>query len=58
MFLALTQQWLTKEDWKGRELGLFAKELGEFYVDQGQLEASATEKFNTNVITTFIQSYQ
>ena len=51
-------KWLTKEDWKGRELGLFAKELGEFYVDQGQLEASATEKFNTNVITTFIQSYQ
>ena len=51
-------KWLTKEDWKGRELGLFAKELGEFYVDQGQLEASATEKFNTNVVNTFIQSYQ
>ena len=46
------------EDWKGRELGVFAKELGEFYVDQGQLEASATEKFNTNVVTTFVQPYQ
>lgn len=51
-------KWLTEEDWKGRELGVFAKELGEFYVDQGQLEASATEKFNTNIITTFVQSYQ
>ncbi len=51
-------KWLTREDWKGRELGMFAKELGEFYVDQGQLEASATEKFNTNVVTTFVQPYQ
>ena len=51
-------KWLSKEDWKGRELGVFAKELGEFYVDQGQLEASATEKFNTNVVTTFVQPYQ
>lgn len=51
-------KWLTEEDWKRRELGVFAKELGEFYVDQGQLEASATEKFNTNIITTFVQSYQ
>ncbi len=51
-------KWLTKEDWKGRSLGSFAKELGEFYVDQGQLEASATEKFSTNIITTFVQSYQ
>lgn len=50
--------WLTKKDWKGRELGNFAKELGEFYVNQGQLEASATEKFNTNIVTTFIGSCQ
>lgn len=50
--------WLTKEEWKGRELGNFAKELGEFYVEQGQLEASATEKFNTNVITDFVKNYQ
>ena len=50
--------WLTKDEWKGRELGNFAKELGEFYVEQGQLEASATEKFNTNVITDFVKAYQ
>lgn len=51
-------KFLAKEDWKGRELGTFAKELGEFYVSQGQLEASATEKFNTNVINTFVKNYQ
>lgn len=51
-------KWMTKEDWKGRELGNFARELGEFYVAQGQLEASATEKFNTNIISTFVESYQ
>lgn len=51
-------KFLTKEDWKGRELGNFAKELGEFYVGQGQLEASATEKFNTNVVNTFVKAYQ
>ena len=50
--------WLTKDEWKGRELGNFAKELGEFYVEQGQLEASATEKFNTNIITDFVKDYQ
>lgn len=51
-------KWLVKEDWKGRELGTFAKELGEFYIEQGQLEASASEKFTTNVITTFVEAYQ
>lgn len=51
-------KWLVKEDWKGRELGTFAKELGEFYVEQGQLEASASEKFTTNIITTFVETYQ
>ena len=50
--------WLTEDEWAGRELGTFAKELGEFYVDQGQLDASATEKFNTNVVTTFVEKYQ
>lgn len=51
-------KFLTVEDWKGRDLGNFAKELGEFYVEQGQLEASATEKFETNVVNTFVESYQ
>ena len=51
-------KWLVKEDWKGRELGTFAKELGEFYIEQGQLEASASEKLTTNVITTFVEAYQ
>ena len=50
--------WLTQDEWKVRELGNFAKELGEFYVEQGQLEASATEKFITNVITDFVKDYQ
>ena len=50
--------WLTKDEWKGRELGNYAKELGEFYVEQGQLEASATEKINTNIITDFVKDYQ
>ena len=51
-------KWLLKEDWKGRELGTFAKELGEFYVGQGQLEASAIDKFTTNVDNTFVKAYQ
>ena len=51
-------QWLVKEDWKGRELGTFAKELGEFYVGQGQLEESAIDKFTTNVDNTFVKAYQ
>ncbi|WP_418455619.1 ABC transporter substrate-binding protein [Allofournierella sp.] len=51
-------KFLVKEDWKGRELGNFAKELGEFYVGQGQLDASAIDKFTTNVDNTFVKGYQ
>ena len=51
-------KWLVKEDWKGRTLGNFAKELGEFYVSQGQLEDSALDKFTTNVDNTFVKAYQ
>ncbi|CAM3623033.1 ABC transporter substrate-binding protein [Erysipelothrix urinaevulpis] len=38
-----------KDDWKDRELGLFAKELGEFYIGQGQIDASLMEKFETAI---------
>jgi len=49
---------VTRADWKGRELGIFAKELGEFYVGVGQLDASVIDKFENNVINTFVKDYQ
>lgn len=49
---------LSKADWKGRTIGSFAKELGEFYVSQGQLDSSAIDKFSTNVVDTFVKKYQ
>ncbi len=49
---------LTKEDFKGRKIGNFAVELGKFYIEQGQLDASAQEKFDNNIIDTFIKAYQ
>lgn len=49
-------QFLVREDWAaGRPVGNFAKELGEFYVAQGQLDASALDKFATNVLDTFVK---
>ena len=51
-------QFVLKADWKDREIGRFAKELGEFYVSLGQLDASAIDKFDTNVIDTFVQAYK
>lgn len=42
------------DDWKSRELGSFARELGEFYISLGQLDASLMDKFNTNIISTYI----
>ena len=51
-------RFISKEDWKDREIGRFAKELGEFYVGQGQLDASVIGKFSTNVVDTFVKQYQ
>lgn len=51
-------QFVTRDDWKGRTIGNFAKELGEFYVSLGQLETSAIDKFESNVIDTFVAKYQ
>ena len=51
-------KFLTQEDWKGRELGTFAKELGEFYVSLGQLDAAVIDKFSTNVVNDFVKSHQ
>lgn len=45
-------------DWEARELGSFAKELGEFYIGVGQLDASLIEKFDTNIINTFIENLE
>lgn len=36
--------WLTKDEWKGRELGNFAKELGEFYVEPGTAGSKCNRK--------------
>ena len=36
----------------------FAKELGEFYVGQGQLEPNVIDKFETNVVDTFVKGYK
>lgn len=51
-------KFMGKADWKGRQIGNFAKELGEFYVGLGQLDASVIDKFETNVVSTFVQNYQ
>lgn len=51
-------RFLTKEDFKGRKIGNFAVELGEFYIGQGQLDKSAQEKFDNNIIDTFVKAYQ
>lgn len=48
-------QWVTKEDWKERELGKFARELGEFYVSLGQLEPNLIDKFSTNIVDKFVK---
>lgn len=51
-------RFIGKADWKGRQIGAFAKELGEFYVGLGQLEANVIDKFESNVVDTFVKSYQ
>lgn len=43
------------KDWENRELGKFAKELGEFYIGVGQLEADLMKKFETNIDDTYIK---
>ena len=46
---------ITREDWKDRDLGKFARELGEFYVGLGQQEPSLMEKFDKNIDDEFIK---
>lgn len=46
---------IEKEAWSDRDLGLFAKELGEFYIAQGQIDASLMDKFNTAIDTRFVK---
>lgn len=46
---------IEKEAWSDRELGKFAKELGEFYIEQGQIESSLKEKFETAIDERFLR---
>lgn len=46
---------IEKEAWEERELGLFAKELGEFYIAQGQIEPELLEKFETAIDSKFVK---
>ncbi|MEF9970152.1 MAG: ABC transporter substrate-binding protein [Ruthenibacterium sp.] len=48
-------KFIGKADWDGRDLGAFARELGEFYVGLGQLEPSVMDKFGTNIVDTFVK---
>lgn len=46
---------ITKDDIGERKMGKFAKELGEFYVDQGQLEPDVIDKLDNNIIDKFLK---
>lgn len=46
---------IEKEAWQTRELGLFAKELGEFYIKQGQIEPELMTKFETAIDSQFVK---
>lgn len=46
---------VTADEWaKGRQLGSFAQELGEFYIGLGQLEPNLLDKFGTNIDDQFV----
>lgn len=47
-------KFMGKEDWTDRTMGSFARELGEFYIGVGQLEADLMEKFDTNIDSTLM----
>jgi len=49
-------KFIETSDWESRELGSFAKELGEFYIGIGQLDASLMDKFETNIISTYVEN--
>ena len=49
-------RFITAEDWKDREVGNFARELGEFYISLGQLEPELIDKFNSNIVSDFVKS--
>ena len=48
-------KFIEKDVWGTRELGLFAKELGEFYISQGQIEPELNEKFKTAIDDKFVK---
>ena len=49
---------IEQKDWKERSLGNFAKELGEFYINLGQLEPELIDKFETNIDSEFVDTYK
>lgn len=49
-------QFITAEDWSNRELGSFARELGEFYISLGQLEPELIDKFDKNIDPEFVKN--
>lgn len=49
-------KFLTPDDWKGRKLGSFARELGDFYISVGQLEPELSDKFDSNIDSQFVQN--
>ncbi len=48
-------QFIVAEDWNNRELGNFARELGEFYIGLGQLEPELIDKFDSNIDSRFVK---
>lgn len=47
--------WIQQSDWSDRELGRFAKELGEFYIGLGQLEPDLIDKFDSNIVDSYVK---
>lgn len=48
-------EFIEKDDWADREIGKFAKELGEFYINLGQLDADLMDKLESNVVGEFVK---
>jgi sulfonate transport system substrate-binding protein len=49
-------KFIEASEWETRDLGSFAKELGQFYIGVGQLEASLMDKFETSIVKTYVEN--
>lgn len=47
-------KFLGKSEWKDRKVGTFARELGEFYIGNGQLQPDVMKKFDSNIVDSYI----